>query len=109
MSCLLVSANSNLMATKPQLLNVFMNTNVIHFAPGILESLLFCLCTRTHIIYNIYRNLEYFPLQCDRVQFTQRSHDLLACEVLAFCTSEQDVCEKLSRDELIEHVHIVAF
>jgi len=50
MSCLLASANSNLIATKPQLLNVFMNTNVIHFAPGILESLWFCLCTCTHII-----------------------------------------------------------
>lgn len=107
MSRPLASANSNLIATKPQLLNVFMNTNITHFASGILESLLFCLCTCTHIICIIYigstkrRNLEYFPLQCDGVQFTQQSYDQLACEVLALLISEPDACEMLSRNKLI--------
>lgn len=105
MSCLLASANRNLIAIKPQLLNAFMNTNVIHFAPGILESLLFCLCTCTHILL-IYvcrkheeMNLEYFPLQCVGVQFTQQLQDPLAAEVLALRMSEPDACEKSPRDE----------
>lgn len=51
MSCLSVGANSNLIATKPQLLNAFININIIHFAPGI-SSVLFI--THMHMLYIYY-------------------------------------------------------
>lgn len=30
------------------------------------------------------RNLEYFPLQCDRIQFTQLLYGLFVCEDVVF-------------------------
>lgn len=53
---------------------------------------LFCFVYYTHA-YALYisyrksmkrRNLEYFPLQCDRIQFTQLLYDLFVCEAVVF-------------------------
>lgn len=80
----------------------------------LLESLLFCLHTHMLSIYYIEqsmkrRNLEYFPLQCDGVQFTQLLDYLFFLWNCSVPTSEQYVSKNLSRDEWTEHFEIVAF
>lgn len=111
MSCLSVSANSNLIATKPQLLNAFMNTNIIHFAPGI-SSVLF---THTHALYILYRakhEEEKSGIFPSAVWWSSVYSTVGLPVFLWNCsvsTSEQYVSKNLSRDEWIEHFEIVAF